>query len=82
MQKMKTVISSLYIALLFTSSCDIKNKHPEVVVEPGTELDESIQLENPQQIDKSPENKNRCLGFWVGDFEPDIDDGELQKKSF
>ncbi len=75
---MKTIYI-LFGILLFTScGGEIKNEDAEIEIEDGTRVSEddnnegSIPIDRKRKINQSTSKvENACLGFWVGDFEPD-----------
>jgi hypothetical protein len=58
-----------FVLILVAFSCKIKNDGGEIEIEKGTEIRELTVLE--KQI---LEREEICLGYWVGDFEPDVNE--------
>lgn len=64
---MKTIQLTSFLLLPLFFSCTIKNDEGAIQIENGTEIRELSALE--KQI---LEREEDCLGYWVGDFEPDV----------
>lgn len=81
----------LLISILFLNSCggEIKNENAEVLVEEGTDYAEPEETkaeaeDQKRHVRNSEDHVNdACLGFWVGEFEPDwSDDDQRDKERF
>ena len=68
-------ISYFLLLALFTSACNskIKDSNANVEVENGTQVEESLPLENQAESNETINNRQETmiLGFWVGYFEED-----------
>ncbi len=68
----------LFIALLFSAcSSEIKNDDIRVEEETGTKVSE-LTIEEKEEIKRD----EQCIGFWVGDFEPNFDEDDEVEDAF